>query len=61
MTDCRIVAFPLIAAACLMACQSTKVAPIPASHGSFAPETDERKLWDEARRLDRRIKEVGMI
>ena len=43
------------------ACQSTRVAPINTASQPLALETDERKLWDEAQRIERRIEEVGLV
>jgi predicted Zn-dependent protease len=42
-------------------CESTRVAPIDTKHGSLALDGDERKMWDEARHVERRIEEAGLV
>lgn len=60
MGYCRL--FLVFAALALAAaCQSTRVAPIATARKPLALETDERKLWDEAQRIERRIEEVGLV
>lgn len=50
----------LIVAGTMAGCQSTRVAPIDAGKGPFVLEKDEQKMWDEANRLELRIRQVGL-
>jgi beta-barrel assembly-enhancing protease len=44
-----------------VACQSTGVAPIDTTRQPLALEPDERRLWDEAQRAERRIEDAGLV
>jgi hypothetical protein len=44
-----------------VACQHTQVVPINASRRTLTLEADERNLWDQAKRVERRFEEVGLL
>src|SRR6266478_1438269 len=44
-----------------LGCQSTNVAPFGAGAKTVALETDEQKMWKDAKRLERRLEEVGAV
>jgi predicted Zn-dependent protease len=50
----RFVALPAVAALLLAACLSTDLAPI-GSAGRFAPENDERQLWQALRQAEEKV------
>jgi predicted Zn-dependent protease len=45
----------------LVACASTMVPPITAEKAPFEPETDERRLWWDADRFERKLREGGFL
>jgi len=51
----------LLALSLAAACQSTQVAPIDTAHQPLALAPDERKLWDEAQHVQRRIEAIGLV
>jgi predicted Zn-dependent protease len=56
LTGKRLVA-SILAAALTASCAPTHVAPISTAGAAFKPDPDERKLWDEARAEEKKLRE----
>lgn len=57
------VRLPLVGAILLvsLSCASTQLPPMEAAPGEFVPEQDESRLWNDARELEQRIEQSGLV